>query len=86
MNDKVEDIEANLVDSATVIVNLKDSFNGSIVGLLSIIENLDITVDSPAVVVMNEKTGTVVMGENVRVSTVAVAVTAVVNGSFIIVK
>lgn len=73
INNKIADIEAKLVDSATVIVNLNESFNGSIVRLLSIIENLNITVDSPAVVVMNEKTGTVVMGENVRISTIAVA-------------
>jgi flagellar P-ring protein precursor FlgI len=36
-------------------------------------ESLDVPVDSSAIVVMNEKTGTIVMGENVRISTVAVA-------------
>lgn len=73
MSNRIADVDAKLVDSATVIVNLKESFKGSVVRLVSIIENLDVTVDSPAVVVMNEKTGTVVMGENVRVSTIAVA-------------
>lgn len=37
------------------------------------IQNIDVPVDMQAIVVMNEKTGTVVMGENVRISTVAVA-------------
>jgi len=37
------------------------------------VENIDVIVETGAVVVMNEKTGTVVMGENVRISTVAVA-------------
>ena len=41
--------------------------------LISQMENLDVPVDSRAVVVMNEKTGTIVMGENVRIATVAVA-------------
>jgi flagellar P-ring protein precursor FlgI len=34
---------------------------------------MNVPVDAQAVVVLNEKTGTVVMGENVRISTVAIA-------------
>ncbi|HRT27507.1 MAG TPA: flagellar basal body P-ring protein FlgI, partial [Syntrophales bacterium] len=73
INSQVGDVEAKHVDSSSVLVRLKDSYHGSVVGILSVIENLDVPVDSVAVVVMNEKTGTVVMGENVRISTVAVA-------------
>ncbi len=73
INNNIPDVDAELVDSATVILNIKDSFSGSITGLVAAVENLNITVDSPAVVVMNEKTGTVVIGENVRISTIAVA-------------
>ncbi|MBW2636550.1 MAG: flagellar basal body P-ring protein FlgI [Deltaproteobacteria bacterium] len=69
----INDIEAKLVDSSTITVNIKESFKGNIVKLVSIVENINVTVDSPAVVVIDEKTGTVVMGENVRISTVAVA-------------
>ena len=65
--------EVHLVDSCSVQVNLKDKFSGSLTELVSIIENLDVPVDTQAVVVLNEKTGTVVMGENVRISTVAIA-------------
>ncbi|MBW1718220.1 MAG: flagellar basal body P-ring protein FlgI [Deltaproteobacteria bacterium] len=67
------DIKAEFIDSGSITVYIKDSFNKNIVDLISIIENLDVSVDSAAVVVMNEKTGTIVMGENVRISTVAVA-------------
>ena len=67
------DIKAEFIDSGSITVYIKDSFNKNIVDLISIIENLDVPVDSAAVVVMNEKTGTIVMGENVRISTVAVA-------------
>jgi len=37
------------------------------------LESVEVDVDVPARIVLNERTGTVVMGENVRISTVAVA-------------
>jgi flagellar P-ring protein precursor FlgI len=43
------------------------------VALLSAIENLEVAVDAPARIVIDESSGIVVMGENVRVSTVAIA-------------
>jgi flagellar P-ring protein precursor FlgI len=73
VNTRIGDVDVKLVDSGSALVTVKDSYKGSIVSLLSAIENLDVSVDSPAIVVMNEKTGTVVMGENVRISTIAVA-------------
>jgi flagellar P-ring protein precursor FlgI len=54
-------------------IHVPASFNGNVVALATAIENIEVSVDTPAVVVLNEKTGTVVMGENVRISTVAVA-------------
>ncbi len=66
-------VEAKLVDSSTIAVSMGGSFQGNIIELVSIIENINVEVDSPAVVVIDEKTGTIVMGENVRISTVAVA-------------
>jgi flagellar P-ring protein precursor FlgI len=44
-----------------------------IVEMVSVIENLEIDVDQRARVVINERTGTVVVGRNVRLSPVAVA-------------
>ncbi len=73
LSGKIPDVNAKIIDSNTVAVSLKDSYKGSIVTLVSDIENLDIPVDSVATVVMNEKTGTVVMGSKVRISTVAIA-------------
>lgn len=66
-------VEAKQVDSFSVDVKMKENAQFNLMNLISMMENLDIPVDSRAVVVMNEKTGTVVMGENVRISTVAVA-------------
>lgn len=73
INARISDVEAKLIDSGSIDIKIKDSFNGSIVGLVSVVENLAVFVDSAAVVVLNEKTGTVVMGDKVRISTVAVA-------------
>ena len=73
INGVIAGVEAKLVDSSSIAVNIDESFKGSIVELLSIVENINVVVHSPAVVVIDEKTGTVVMGENVRISTVAVA-------------
>jgi len=66
-------VVARQIDSFSVEVRLKDNARVNLMQIISLMENLDIPLDSRAVVVMNEKTGTVVMGENVRISTVAVA-------------
>ncbi len=41
--------------------------------LIASIETLDVRVDRNAKVVLNERTGTIVMGEDVRISTVAIS-------------
>jgi len=73
LNEKINDIRAKIVDSGTVAVEIENSFEGNITALVSAIEHLEIPVDSVATVVLNEKTGTVVIGEKVRISTVAIA-------------
>jgi flagellar P-ring protein precursor FlgI len=70
---KFQGLEAKAIDSSTVLVGMGPTFTGNLVEKISELENIDVSVDTVAVVVMNEKTGTVVMGENVRISTVAVA-------------
>ncbi|MCX5845009.1 MAG: flagellar basal body P-ring protein FlgI [Deltaproteobacteria bacterium] len=73
INAAMQSVDAKLIDSSSVTVKIKDNVVMNMVQLVSLVENLDVPVDSVAVVVMNEKTGTVVMGENVRISTVAIA-------------
>ena len=69
----IDNVEAKQLDSRSVAVYMKEGFKGGFVELVSAMEGIDAPVDAAAVVVMNEKTGTVVIGENVRISTVAVA-------------
>jgi len=73
INRSLQNVEAKLVDSGSVTVKVKKNVDMSMAQLVALVENLDVPVDSTAVVVMSEKTGTVVMGENVRISTVAIA-------------
>lgn len=60
-------------DSGTVDVIVPFSYEGNGVELLATVENLQVNPDSRARVVLNEKTGTVVIGENVRIDPVAIS-------------
>lgn len=60
-------------DPGTVTITVPTSYKGDVVGLLADIETLSVETDQPARIVVDEATGTIVMGENVRISTVAVA-------------
>jgi flagellar P-ring protein precursor FlgI len=73
INKSQEFAKAKQIDAFSVSVKANDSFKGSLSELVYYIESLDVAIDTPAVVILNEKTGTVVMGDNVRISTVAVA-------------
>jgi flagellar P-ring protein precursor FlgI len=64
---------ASASDSGTVRVNIPNSFKGNVVNLVAELENMRIDTDRTARVVVNERTGTVVIGEDVRVSTIAIA-------------
>jgi flagellar P-ring protein precursor FlgI len=64
---------AQSVDAGTVEVSIPVNFRGNVVGFISQVENLEISPDAVAKVVLNERTGTVIMGDNVRISTVAVS-------------
>ena len=60
-------------DPGTIRINLPRHFNGNIVDLLTDIEQLVVDTDQPAKIVIDENSGIIVMGKEVRVSTVAVA-------------
>ena len=64
---------AETPDAGTVNIKVPESFGNNVVQFVSLVENLDVTPDVESKVVINERTGTVVMGENVRISTVAIA-------------
>lgn len=64
---------AAAVDSRTVKIMIPDKYQRDKVLMASMLENLVISPDSQAKVVINERTGTIVFGENVTISKVALA-------------
>jgi flagellar P-ring protein precursor FlgI len=64
---------AHARDAGTINVAIPPEMRGNPVKFVSIVENLDIKTDMQAKIVVDEKTGTVVIGENVRVSTVVIS-------------
>jgi flagellar P-ring protein precursor FlgI len=73
INDLIGQPSAEPLDPSTVRLTLPPKFNGNIVDLITDIEQLAVEPDLPAKVVIDEATGIIVMGQDVRVSTVAVA-------------
>jgi len=65
--------DARPTDPATVLIRVPGSYEDNVVGLLTDIEQLRIAPDQMARVVIDEQSGIIVMGENVRISTVAIA-------------
>ncbi|MTI05938.1 flagellar basal body P-ring protein FlgI [Roseibium denhamense] len=64
---------AEPLDPATVRLDLPQQYDGNIVDLLTDIEQLIVEPDLPARVVIDENSGIIVMGQDVKVSMVAVA-------------
>lgn len=60
-------------DSGTVEVRLPEIYRNKIVQFVAEVESIKIKPDIGAKVVVNERTGTVVVGQDVRISTVAIA-------------
>ena len=60
-------------DPGTVVLTVPKGYEGNVVGLLTDVEQLRIEPDQQARIIIDEHSGTIVMGENVRISTVAVA-------------
>ena len=79
INKKLGKNAAQALDSRRVDVNVATAGLGSVPNLIALIQNLSIEAHSPAKVVVNERTGTVVMGGDVRLAPVSV-----IHGSLII--
>jgi len=72
INKEFGGIIATAIDSRRIDVNVEKSGVTSVPTLISRIQNLSINSQAPAKVVVNERTGTIVMGGDVRLSPVSV--------------
>jgi flagellar P-ring protein precursor FlgI len=73
INDYLGTGAAEAVDPGTVEVQLGGAGQIETLALLAGIEGLDVTPDRRARVIVNERTGTVIMGQEVRIAPVAIA-------------
>ena len=73
INRSMRDVFATPLDGRIIRVKVPPFFKNNTSGFVTKIENLEVTPDTVARVIIDERTGTIVMGENVRLSTVAVA-------------
>jgi flagellar P-ring protein precursor FlgI len=73
INDYFGDMLAAPVDSSSLNVQAPPSAQMPLIEFIAAVEHLEIQPDTGARIVVSERSGTVVMGENVRLSTVAVS-------------
>ncbi len=73
INARIGEPAARAIDPGTVRVEIPDSRRNRVAELLTEIEQLQIEPDQPARVVIDEQSGVIVIGEKVRISTVAIA-------------
>jgi flagellar P-ring protein precursor FlgI len=73
INDFMGADTAEPTDPSTVALQIPPRFRGNIIKLLTEIEQLRVEPDQTAKIIIDERSGIIVMGSNVRVSTVAVA-------------
>jgi flagellar P-ring protein precursor FlgI len=73
INDYIGAPTAEPLDPATVGITIPPKYRGNVISLLTEVEQLQIEPDLSAKIVIDERSGIIVMGRDVRVSMVAVA-------------
>src|SRR5271170_4495513 len=73
VNDYIGAPVAEPLDPSTVQLTLPKKYPQNVVAMLTEIEQLQVEPDEPAKIVIDERSGVIVIGRDVRVSTVAVA-------------
>jgi flagellar P-ring protein precursor FlgI len=61
------------VDSTTVRVRIPEGVQGSVVDFIARVESIEVDADTPARIVINERTGTIVATSHIRISSCAVS-------------
>jgi flagellar P-ring protein precursor FlgI len=73
INESFDVVIAKAESPSLITLNIPQVYLDKVIDFMSKIELLDVPVDLPARVVINERTGTIVIGENVRISQIALA-------------
>ena len=73
INTTLNSQQANAVNAVQIRVAIPTQYQAKVAEFISLIENTEVEPDVPARVVVNERTGTVIVGESVTISPVAIA-------------
>jgi flagellar P-ring protein precursor FlgI len=73
INSELGSVAAHAIDSGTVRLQPSGEHKASLVALIARVQALDVEADSPVRIVIDERTGTVVLGAGVRIGEVAIA-------------
>lgn len=73
INSAMREDVAKALDPGTIVVKSPPRYDGNTLSFLADIENIIVYPDTVAKIIVDESSGTVVIGENVRISKVAVA-------------
>lgn len=73
INDYIGASTAEPLDPSTISVTVPEQYRGNVVKLLTSVEQLQVEPDQAAKIIIDERSGIIVMGRDVRVSMVAVA-------------
>lgn len=73
INSSFGEATASSTDSGSIRIQKPQDYDAELVDFISELENIQVSIDPPARIVVNERTGTIVMGQDVRISTVAVS-------------
>ena len=73
INEQIAPGLATVSDPGTIVLAVPAAYHNNVTQLLADIEKLSVQTDQVAKIVIDESSGTIVMGENVRIDTVAVA-------------
>lgn len=73
INSYIGDSIAKAQDPGTVLLKIPDQYQNNVVELLADIENISIVPHTVAKIIIDEATGTVVVGKEVKISKVAIA-------------
>ncbi len=72
INESSESTVARAVDGRTIAIIVPPDYGNRVIEFMSMIENAVMDVDYPARVVVNEKTGTIVLGKEVKIAAVSI--------------
>ncbi|HPI94016.1 MAG TPA: flagellar basal body P-ring protein FlgI [Deltaproteobacteria bacterium] len=73
INAKLGTQVASAADLSTIRLDVPASYQNRLVDFISLVESADVTPDNRARVIVNERTGTVIVGSEVKISSVAIA-------------